>query len=204
MIHVSRTLAEIRATATKAARGAGHDWGLAEEAGLATRVLESHDLPGVHVLARLVGPARAARAAQCGLRAMAALSDRLPFPTTRSPKARWRAPVARRALDPLRAGTGHAHTLRWDGAIIHVPPKAWSRRARSMPISRLGTVLEALPGRARCAPGPDWRSRILAAADWDVLERSPRGRWCPRPPPPGLGAGPADSLPRLKEPGQCR
>jgi hypothetical protein len=90
MIHVSRTLSEIRATATKAARGAGHDWGMAEEAGVATRVLESHDLPGVHVLARLLSGAGGA--AQCGLRAMAALSDRLPFPTTPSPKARWRDP----------------------------------------------------------------------------------------------------------------
>jgi hypothetical protein len=84
MIHVSRTLSEIRATATKAARGAGHDWGMAEEAGLATRVLESHDLPGVHVLARLLSGAGGA--AQCGLRAMAALSDRLPFPDDAIPE----------------------------------------------------------------------------------------------------------------------
>lgn len=41
------SLNEIEATARKAARGAGYDWGLAEEAGKAARWLSARGLPGV-------------------------------------------------------------------------------------------------------------------------------------------------------------
>lgn len=45
------SLNEIRAMAIKAARGAGLSWGLAEEAGHATRWLMAHGAPGVDLLA---------------------------------------------------------------------------------------------------------------------------------------------------------
>ena len=45
------SLAEIRALATKAARGAGLDWGLAEEAGYAVSWLEARCAPGTQALA---------------------------------------------------------------------------------------------------------------------------------------------------------
>ena len=48
------SLNEIEATAKKAARGAGYPWGLAEEAGKATRWLCSHELDGCAALARLL------------------------------------------------------------------------------------------------------------------------------------------------------
>lgn len=79
---VTRTLAEIGATATKAARGAGCPWGLAEETGMATRLLEAHGLPGVAALARLFDTPRACAcagcdgAAACGLASMAEIADR--------------------------------------------------------------------------------------------------------------------------------
>lgn len=77
-----RTLAEIGATATKAARGAGCPWGLAEEAGMATRLLEAHGVPGVAALARLFDTPRNCACAgkgdavACGLVTLARVADR--------------------------------------------------------------------------------------------------------------------------------
>ncbi len=51
---MSWSLAETRTLATKAARGAGFSWGLAEEAGFAVRWLQSHGAPGVEALAELL------------------------------------------------------------------------------------------------------------------------------------------------------
>ena len=48
------SLNEIEATAKKAARGAGYSWGLAEEAGRATRWLCCYDLDGCAALAGLL------------------------------------------------------------------------------------------------------------------------------------------------------
>lgn len=47
---MKRSLAEIAAMASKAARGCGCPWGLAEEAGMLTRVAEAHGLAGVAAL----------------------------------------------------------------------------------------------------------------------------------------------------------
>jgi hypothetical protein len=51
---VRYTLAEIEALSRKAARGGGLDWGLADEAGKASRWLASVGLPGPQVLSRLL------------------------------------------------------------------------------------------------------------------------------------------------------
>ncbi|MEP3639948.1 MAG: DUF3726 domain-containing protein, partial [Paracoccaceae bacterium] len=48
---MSHSLNEIEALAKRAARGAGLSWGMAEEAGKATRWLASHGLPGTDLLA---------------------------------------------------------------------------------------------------------------------------------------------------------
>jgi hypothetical protein len=48
------SLNEVQGLAQKAARGAGMDWGLAEEAGRATRWLAAHGLPGPALLAGLL------------------------------------------------------------------------------------------------------------------------------------------------------
>ncbi len=80
---VTRTLAEITATGTKAVRGAGCHWGLAEEAGLAARVLEAHGLPGVKLLADVLASERKCNctggigSAGCTIAALAAVSDRI-------------------------------------------------------------------------------------------------------------------------------
>lgn len=73
------TLAEIDATARKAARGHGCPWGLAEEAGKSARWLASHGLPGAESLAGMLGGrARCCTesGAPCALRLGAALADR--------------------------------------------------------------------------------------------------------------------------------
>ena len=48
------SLNEVQAQAFKAARGAGYAWGLAEEAGKATRWLCGHGLDGVALLVELL------------------------------------------------------------------------------------------------------------------------------------------------------
>jgi len=49
---MSWSLGEIKALSVKAARGAGLDWGVAEEAGFAVEWLEMHGLDGVRALAQ--------------------------------------------------------------------------------------------------------------------------------------------------------
>lgn len=49
---MSWSLGEIRSLSIKAARGAGMDWGMAEEAGFAVHWLEAHGLPGTKILAQ--------------------------------------------------------------------------------------------------------------------------------------------------------
>lgn len=51
---MSWSLVETRAMATKATRGAGFSWGLAEEAGFAVHWLQLNGAPGVEALARLL------------------------------------------------------------------------------------------------------------------------------------------------------
>ena len=51
---MSWSLVETKTLATKAARGAGFAWGLAEEAGFAVHWLQSHGAPGVAALAALL------------------------------------------------------------------------------------------------------------------------------------------------------
>jgi hypothetical protein len=53
-LSLGESLGEIEAMAKKAARGAGYSWGLADEAGAATRFLCAQGLPGCETLARLL------------------------------------------------------------------------------------------------------------------------------------------------------
>ena len=85
---MSFSLNEVEVTARKAARGAGYPWGLAEEAGRATRWLCAQGLPGCESLAALLDADLAA-----------ALQDHMPG----SLESPWRG---RAELCPL--GTGAA------------------------------------------------------------------------------------------------
>ena len=83
---MSFSLNEVEVTAKKAARGAGYSWGLAEEAGKATRWLCAQGLDGCAALAALLGDPRheiptcdgvvwSGSGALCPLATGAALSD---------------------------------------------------------------------------------------------------------------------------------
>ena len=69
------SLAEIRALATKAARGAGLEWGLAEEAGYAVAWLEARCAPGTQALASWLEVTGEMDAEHCPIRIGAALVD---------------------------------------------------------------------------------------------------------------------------------
>jgi len=86
MTGAALSLGEIEALGQKAARGAGLDWGLAEEAGWAARMLSASGLPGPELLALALagGPGAAPRVAPgawrgdgplCPVRTGAALAD---------------------------------------------------------------------------------------------------------------------------------
>jgi hypothetical protein len=78
------SLTEAEALATKAARGAGHPWGLAEEAGMAARWLHDHGHNGLALLADL-------------------LTDPMPLCGPIIDRADWRAAPGA-MLCPLRTG----------------------------------------------------------------------------------------------------
>lgn len=71
---MSFALNEVEATAKKASRGAGYSWGLAEEAGKATRWLCGQGLDGVAILATALS--RPDQTLACPLTRGAQLSDR--------------------------------------------------------------------------------------------------------------------------------
>jgi hypothetical protein len=200
MTEVSRTLSEIRATAAKAMRGAGCDWGMAEEAGLAARVLESHDLPGVRVLARLLGgepDCRTGRAhgAACGVCAMAALSDRLPFADEAIPEGPVAAPLMLAApLIVIAREQGVSYTLRWEGAVLRCTPEGIVAEGEVDAGITTAITLDPAPGSPAAPVPPDWRSRSVDAADWAVLERFAAKTLVPETPASrAAGAGPADA-----------
>ena len=137
------SLNEIDASARRAARGAGMDWGLAEEAGKAVRWLAAHGLPSVTILAgllearqgrpldamkplRLTGSWQAAEGPLCPIIAGAALSD-LAGEIIRGrtivlgPAS---APLLLVAfLGPVAAAQGANFTVTWDGAEIFISPQ---------------------------------------------------------------------------------
>jgi hypothetical protein len=200
MTEVLRTLSEIRATATKAARGAGFDWGMAEEAGLAARVLESRGLPGVRVLARLLnGRACCDRVlgtgARNGMWEMVALSDRLPFPEEAMPTGPVAAPLLLAApLILFARERGLAFTLAWDGAMLRCTPEG---------VTAHGAVGAETAERVSLEPSPDghtepcpidWRSRAVRLCDWDRLEHLAARTLVPETAASrARGAGPADA-----------
>lgn len=176
MTEVSRTLSEIRATATKAVRGYGCDWGMAEEAGFAVRVLESHDLPGVRVVAQLLAEARDCTTCRhgltiCGLAAMTALSDRLPSVEDGVPVGPVDSPLLLAApLITYAQAHGLTYRLAWDtGAVVCGPSGVVAEGTLDAPIAA-SITLEQLQDDLTQSRGPTWRSRSVAAQDWEHLE----------------------------------
>lgn len=201
MREVLRTLSEIRATATKATRGAGYDWGTAEEAGVAVRILESHGLPGVSVLAHVLScspgcESKLGEGGQNGLRAMVSLSDRLPFPEEAIPAGPVTGPLMLAApLIPFAREQAVAFTLRWDGAVLHCTPGGILAKGDLRAEVAAGVTLDSAPVSLIAQRGPDWRSRLVAAADWNCLDSLAARTLVPETAASrARGAGPADAV----------
>lgn len=109
------SLNEVEAQAKKAARGAGYSWGMAEDAGKATRWLCAQSVDGVAALAALLKDAPDAES--CALTQGARLSDRAMLERSDSPALhRITQPIL---LMPFVASMARQkqvpQELRWDG-----------------------------------------------------------------------------------------
>lgn len=173
---MSYALNEVEATAKRAARGAGYDWGLAEEAAKATRWLCAQGLDGAAVLAGLLRAGFAAelsrhlprsldgdwqsQAPLCPLGTGAVLSDCAvqlrDTPRTIGPVAQPAmilpfAAMAARQLDTCVTVEGEGFQAVTDGAGLQcegVLPEA----AALLTIRAAGIVSNPKPGRTRAEP----------------------------------------------------
>ena len=180
---MSYSLNEVEATAKKATRGAGHAWGLAEEAGKAARWLCAQGLDGCGALARSLAAGGAAPdVAQpgwcargpvlCPLQAGAALADRA--------QALQRAgltigPVGEAVmLFPFAALVSRALrrtvVLDWESGVAVIGPERLELTgmlpdAPVMLTCRTGGALDRpQPRAARAAPDPaDWAALLHLA-----------------------------------------
>ncbi len=197
MTTVRRSLSEIRATATKAARGAGCPWGMAEEAGLAARVLEAHGLDGVGALANLFASTRACActghndAPTCGLSAMTALSDAMP-----EDMRDMNAVVAPLLLAvPLLLQKDAMWSLDWDGGGVVCGAGGCRAHGETAPAVAEGLRFSRVALRDDMCLA-DWRSRDVPETAWDTLEILAARTYVPETEASraaGAGPGSADS-----------
>ena len=210
------SLNEVEATARKAARGVGYDWGLCEEAGRAARWLCSFGLDGCGALARQLRLAdgtdlraaapeigvdvwRARAGNMCPLFAGAAVSD-FAF------RLEAEAMVLESVMTPILllpfAGaaarrTGAALAIEWQGfAAVASGPElglgtgllsGYATRAERAKISAGGKVARSLRRVTRAGPDP---------SDWLALERFARRTYAPATAESrllGAGAGLSDN-----------
>ncbi len=181
------SLAEIDAQCRKAARGAGCEWGIAEEAGRAARWLAAYGLPGPKVLAALFSSARACKLTApeaagawcsekpiCPLTLGTALADRAAlmakdggFSADRVAWPLLMLPQAGRASEAL----GSPVTVRWDGfSAICTPEGLWVGDNAGM-LAAVGAAFHCAPVAATeenlSAPGRE--AYAVADADWRIL-----------------------------------
>ncbi|MEO1732321.1 MAG: DUF3726 domain-containing protein [Pseudomonadota bacterium] len=166
----SRTLSEITATCTKAARSAGCPWGMAEEAGAAARILSAHGLPGAEALASLLGNPRRcgcnpdAQAPDCAIARLAALLDAPPSDTVEFDAVA--APLLLLGFALIDTG---AWTLEWNGGYAVVDAQGLQVTGDLPPDIAKVTVRKggATKGQPRMA---DWRSQPVDPKAWCNLE----------------------------------
>lgn len=174
---ITRTLAEITAMSLKATRGAGCEWGLAEDAALAVRALCANGFPGVTALAHLLQgerncpchPSEAAPA--CGIWTAACLSDRLDDLEAGCSLAigavAWPLLVAGAAAQAARR-TGKQYEISWDACRIWCGPSALCVVEGSAECDigevSIRAIHETRPDR------PEAQSRRVDRADWERLE----------------------------------
>lgn len=175
-----RTLSEITATCTKAARGNGCPWGLAEEAGMAARLLSSHGLPGAEIMADILTAERSCNctgrryAPACGIAALADLSDRMTSLRVGT-EIRTGPVVAPVALTAplLMAAKRHRRCFQitWPEATLICTPNGLSGSVPCPRRSPPSAVTISVVENATDAVPPDPRARRVDDAVWAVLER---------------------------------
>ncbi len=161
---------ETRALAQKAARGAGYDWGLAEEAGQVATTLDEWDWPGLYLLDLLLGQKAetAGLGVWCPLRLGAYLSDM--GDATRLP-GRAAVSVAVPALVlPALAACGGSVVVRWDDAVVTLTDEGIVGQGDGLTAAACQEFrVEAVTYGQSVGPGPV----LTAPANWtpDRLER---------------------------------
>lgn len=194
---VARPLLEIRATCLKAARGAGCPWGMAEEAGMAARVLQSHGLPGVKTLARMFETPRNCpctvntTAPLCGLATMAELCDEPPQTTVEiGPIV---APLL--LLVPLieAAKDGQCWQLDHGSGVVIAGPDGIRISGEPAPDIANAVKLSPIEPATDLTP-PTWHSRVVEDAAWSALDRLAARTYVPETDASRTaGAGPDES-----------
>lgn len=208
------SLNELEAMSRKAARGCGLSWGLAEEAGRASRFLAAHGLPAPRLLADLLtendGVAYGDLAPDCGaepwsapagrlcpLIAGAALSDRLQGLASGQPIQLGRCAFPVFLLPALADGVEPV-VAAWDGVTVCVGPDGVSvdgpaealslREADAVTIRRGGFAQgQALPESARCETQADAIEVLQAFAHRTYAPATEESRTA------GAGAGLTDN-----------
>ncbi len=176
---ISRTLSEIASTCQKAARGVGCPWGLAEEAGHAVRVLESHGLAGVEPLAALLETPRACRCSGltdkpvCGIAALARFSDAIADFDSACKK------MPETVAGPLLLAAPLLHLARLTGAAYRMGVNGYSMICSATGISvdpaggkppSVGKVtIHKVQSTADAVP-PHWSCRDVSIEAWQKLE----------------------------------
>ncbi len=205
---MSFSLNEVEATAKRATRGAGYEWGLAEDAAKATRWLCAHDFDGVALLAGLLDQAdRGVHApaaidgdwvgegALCPLRAGCMLSDcahllkTQPIVMQRVSVPALLVPFAAQAALQLKQVVSvecNERTICTDGQVVTGTPD-WPTMAQSVIISLVGEQLTSSTRQTRATP---------SLADWDTLNRLAHKTYAPATEESrllGAGAGLSDN-----------
>ena len=173
-----RSLSEISATARKAARGAGCEWGLADDAARAVRLCEAHGLQGAEMLAELLASDRSCRcgggaagAPACAIAVLADLSDRPPATTgaVRDLGPVVGAPLLAGMLLDVAAETGLCFELAWPEGRIVVMADGLSARGEIGDGDVRLTVVELVPP-AGALVRPDHDGRDVTDDAWRTLE----------------------------------
>ena len=178
------TLPEIQSLCFKAARGAGMEWGLAEEAAFAARWLAAAGLPGPERLgARLQAGGDAApetgsgvwrdRAggALCPIAAGAALSDRAGTvaPELRLERLAWPVLILP-FLSLVSEGCGTSVALSWPGGRVTVGPDGPGTGADLEALAGLAEATVEIAGAAGATSVARQSGRWLSHDDWAILD----------------------------------
>ncbi|MEP3277297.1 MAG: DUF3726 domain-containing protein [Stappiaceae bacterium] len=195
------SLNEIDAMAKRATRGAGYNWGHAEEAGKATRWLAEHDFSGPELLAQLLtlndsksyhktapcfenGKWQAREGDLCPLLAGSILSDHamdisgsgiFEFSDVAYPL--FLAPYAVVAS----GGTGNGAVLFWDELVLHVGPHgvavSGNREALMSPFTaqvtcRIDRTADVVASLSKCG-------RVVKDESWRILGKLAQRTFAP-------------------------